>query len=410
MSKVLIIHAHTANRGDEAAVKAMVDEILMARPETQITIAINGRTFYPSMDTRVKQIGRFPKLHSILAKIEYPIFMKTSGKIFFTDAARNFIMALKEADLIIHAPGGPSIGDIYINAEKAYLDRLELILKLKKPYLFYAPSMGPFNNENRNAKRKKVLMGAQKVILRDPISYEYVKNFCPECRPQLALDSAFQHEIDVSLNERKLRDYKELYSFMEKHEKNIGITITDLRWHPKYGKTRVYEQIRKTFEGFLTYLDGCGYGIIFIPQLYGSGNDSDLMLEFSTTSNGFVIEANSDVYDTYFQQYVIGKLYAVVGMRYHSNIFSAKMGTPFVSISYEQKMKGFMEKMGLTKYCIPVETLSESKLKSNFNDMISTYEDYKNLLKNKHEEMLKQAYVSTEAVLTILEDEEEKIK
>ena len=132
------------------------------------------------------------------------------------------------------------------------------------------------------------------------------------------------------------------------------------------------------------------------------------MSEFSTGRNGFVMEANSDIYDTYFQQYVIGKLYAVVGMRYHSNIFSAKMGTPFVSISYEQKMKGFMEKMGLSQYCIPVESLTESELKSKFNDMISAYEEYKNLLENKHEEMLKQAYSSTEAVLKILEENDRR--
>lgn len=117
---------------------------------------------------------------------------------------------------------------------------------------------------------------------------------------------------------------------------------------------------------------------------------------------------HSDIYDTYFQQYVIGKLYAVVGMRYHSNIFSAKMGTPFVSISYEQKMKGFMEKMGLPQYCIPVESLTESELKSKFNDMISAYEEYKNLLENKHEAMLKQAYSSTEALLKILEENDRR--
>ena len=44
--------------------------------------------------------------------------------------------------------------------------------------------------------------------------------------------------------------------------------------------------------------------------------------------------------------------YAIIGMRYHSNIFSAKAGTPFISISYEQKMAGFMNKMNLEKYCI----------------------------------------------------------
>lgn len=405
---VFIIHAHTANRGDEAAVKAMVDEILRAKPDTKITIAINGDTFYPAMDKRVTQIGRFPKPHSVLARIEYPIFMKSSGKICCTSAAKKFEKALKEADLVIHAPGGPSIGDIYINAEKAYLDRLELAQKFKKKYMFYAPSMGPFNNHERNIRRRKILLGAEKVILRDPISFGFVKEFCPECHPVLALDSAFQHEIDTSLNESKLRGYTELYDFMNKHEKNIGITITDLKWHPKYGKTKMYEQIRKTFEEFIAFLDTNGYGIIFIPQLYGSGNDSDLMSEFSTGGNGFVMEANSDIYDTYFQQYVIGKLYAVVGMRYHSNIFSAKMGTPFVSISYEQKMKGFMKKMGLQKYCIPVEALTESELKSKFNDMISAYEEYKNLLENKHEEMLKQAYSSTEAVLKILEENDRR--
>lgn len=60
--------------------------------------------------------------------------------------------------------------------------------------------------------------------------------------------------------------------------------------------------------------------------------------------NYFVICSDDEKYDTYFQQYVIGCMYAVIGMRYHSNIFSAKMGTPFISISYEQKMQGFMKK------------------------------------------------------------------
>ena len=72
-----------------------------------------------------------------------------------------------------------------------------------------------------------------------------------------------------------------------------------------------------------------------------------------------MIDAFSEERDTYFQQYVIGKLYAVVGMRYHSNIFSAKMGIPFVSVSYEQKMKGFMQSIGLSEYCIDLNELSE---------------------------------------------------
>ena len=50
------------------------------------------------------------------------------------------------------------------------------------------------------------------------------------------------------------------------------------------------------------------------------------MNDYMLDSDTFMIDAFSEERDTYFQQYVIGKLYAVVGMRYHSNIFSAKMG------------------------------------------------------------------------------------
>ena len=401
--KIFIIHAHTANRGDEAAVKAMVDEILIARPETEITIAINGKTFYPSMNPKAKQIGRFPAVHSIAAKLEYPLFVKSCGKIRFTKAGKDFYSALKEADLVIHAPGGPSIGDIYHDAEDTYLDRLNIARTLGKKYMFYAPSMGPFNDETRNKKRKGILMGAQRVILRDPISFNLVKEFCPECHPQLALDSAFQHEVNTEQNAIKLKAYTSLSEFLGKHEKNIGITITDLMWHPKYGKTNISIKIKAEFQKFIDYLDSKGYGVVFIPQLYGSGNDSTLMEEFVTDKNGFVIESDDDRYDTYFQQYVIGRLTAVVGMRYHSNIFSAKMETPFVSISYEQKMAGFMESAGLTEYCITVQDLSNDILIEKFEYMMSHYREYKDALIAKHYEWKDKAYSSTHTVFDILD-------
>ena len=116
-----------------------------------------------------------------------------------------------------------------------------------------------------------------------------------------------------------------------------------------------------------------------------------------------MIEANASQYDAYFQQYVIGKLYAVVGMRYHSNIFSAKMGIPFVSISYEQKMKGFMEKMGLDNYCIPIENLSLKQLESTFEKVNVDYPAYEKRLKEMHPLMKADSHKTTEAVLDLLE-------
>lgn len=117
----------------------------------------------------------------------------------------------------------------------------------------------------------------------------------------------------------------------------------------------------------------------------------------------FMVAANVDTYDSYFQQFLIGKLYAVVGMRYHSNIFSAKMGTPFISISYEQKMKGFIKSVGLDEYCIDINNLEAKELEDRYNMLVDNYEEYKDRLKSLHCTMKEKSYETTAAVIEILE-------
>lgn len=401
--KILIIHSHTANRGDEAAVKAMVDELLLGMPDLEITISINGATPYPNMPPQVKQIGRFPKLRSRVAQFEFFAAKATNGNLVFTKEGKQFIKALKEADLVLHAPGGSSIGDIYLNAEMLYLWRLDLVRKLNKPYMFYAPSMGPFNIEKRNPFRKKILLGAKTIILRDPISVDYVKKFIPEKEIGHAFDSALQHDIDIAQNEAKFKKYMQLVDFIENHKKCIGITITDLKWHPKHKSSDIINSISPAFKQFISCKVSQGYGIVFIPQLYGTGNDTALMNEYMLSEHTFMVEAQSDEYDSYFQQYLIGRLYAVVGMRYHSNIFSAKMQTPFVSVSYEQKMKGFMESIGLTDYCIDLADLSFDLLNQKFDSLENNYDKYEKLLHEKHSDIKQNSHKSTDAVFEILE-------
>lgn len=399
---ILIMNCHTANRGDEAAVRALVDELITVYPDIHITLGMRGNTHYPNLPDCVTSINQL-----IVTKEDYKyrIAKYTKGSVAIGRTYNKFFDAVKKADLILHAPGGPSIGDTYYSAEPSYLRVYDLLIKMKKPYMFYAPSMGPFNNKERNTWRRKVLLNAKAVVLRDPISADFVKEFVPERQIYQTLDSAFQHDINMLENENKFSQFKELREFISKHEKCIGITITDLMWHPVWSKnTDVIDNIRKTFTDFIKEKTALGYGIVFIPQLYGSGNDYNLMDSYcKDKENCFVIPDNDDRYDTYFQQYVISKLYAVIGMRYHSNIFSAKMGTPFISVSYEQKMQGFMEKMNLEQYCIPLKNLSIDVLNSKFEILVNDYGEYHNQLISKHLDMKKEAYKTTEIIEEIID-------
>lgn len=119
--------------------------------------------------------------------------------------------------------------------------------------------MGPFNCASRNKLRKEVISGAERIILRDPISVKYVKDFLPGVEVEQALDSALQHDIDIDKNERKYNNYPELKNFIENHEKCIGITITDLKWHPVHKNEKIIEQIPTAFKAFITQKVKEGY-------------------------------------------------------------------------------------------------------------------------------------------------------
>jgi colanic acid/amylovoran biosynthesis protein len=403
--KIFVIHAHTSNRGDEAAVKAMIHEILASYSTAQIVISINGKDNFPNMPHNVEQIAHFPNVNSFIAKVFFIIAVFTGGRLVLGRQAMEFVKHLQEADLVIHAPGGPSIGDIYYDAEKLYLWRFSLIQNLGKPYVFYAPSMGPFESKKKNVKRRKALDGAARIMIRDPISLDYFKKFMPNKPVELAMDSALQHEIDREANEKKLKNYRELNGFLIGHEKCIGITITDLKWHPLYkDNPQIAHRIESVFRAFIGMCVENGYGIVFIPQLYGVLNDTELMNRFMFKNDCFMVDAATEAYDSDFQQYVISRLYAMIGMRYHSNIFSAKMGVPFISISYEQKMIGFMERMKLNDYCISLEQLTLELLKRKYEYLIGSYKQYKSTLGDMHEYMVKESYKSTQMVIDLLDE------
>jgi colanic acid/amylovoran biosynthesis protein len=401
--KIAVIHCHTANRGDEAAVHALIDELMYIYPQCEITLFLRGKTVYPNLPEVVQVVQQYVPIGK-KRYIEYQIMKATKGALTLTNEGREFRNLIAKSDLVLHAPGGPSIGDTYYNGEVQYLRIYDLLIAMEKPYMFYAPSMGPFDRNERNAWRKKILNNAQAIVLRDPISAEYVRNLLPNKKIYQTLDSAFQHDIDIVANKKKLDDYRELSDFISRHDKCIGITITDLRWHPLYMKNPII--IKKIQDSFMCYLEELvedGYGIIFIPQLYGNGNDYTLMRNYMLDNdNYFEMPDNEDKYDTYFQQYVISKIYAVIGMRYHSNIFSAKMSTPFISISYEQKMEGFMKKMNLYQYCIKLDELSVHSLREKFTLLCQNYDNYKNYLIEKHNEMKADAYKTTEILNEIL--------
>lgn len=407
---ILIFAANWFNRGDESAIRAMIDELKLAYPNSEFKIHFASKEpeimpydnmeilpgFYKARRRNVLKNALYKiSMHSF-SKINIMPRISTRSKFENRQVLKKFVDAVKWCDLAIYAPGGPCIGELYKNY--ALLDCIDIIRHFKKPYVFFAPSMGPFRRYKKRIAN--ALKHAEVVCFREAISAGYVKSLVPELDCHVTLDSAFQHPVDNVYYDRQFEAYVSLNKFLEKNDKVVGITITDLQWHSKYANESVKNTVTKSFKGFISFLNCNGYAIVFIPQLFGEHTDRDYMASFAI-GNCFVVD---DLHDCYFQQYLISKLYAVIGMRYHSNIFSAKMGTPFVSVAYEQKMAGFAEKVGLSEYCFSINDLSEERLIEYFNKLEQNYYEYKNKLMSIKKWCQDESYKTTKYVKEIIEN------
>ena len=267
--------------------------------------------------------------------------------------------------------------------------------------------MGPFSGMLRNLIRKFVLKRSSAIILREEISSKYLKEQLG-LDSYVTLDSAFQNDIpDEYIG--KYNNISEILNIIE-NEKVVGMTLTDLKWHPVYRNYNgLSEKIMHSLPDVIRYLISKGYVILLIPQLFGEQDDVSLLESFCELNKKKIFILPTDI-DSYAQQVIISKLFCVIGMRYHPNIFAAKGNVPSICIYYEHKAKGFMEKLGLTDLTINVEDISASKIIDKFTYLEENYNAIKEQLKKRTPQLKEESKKTTEIIIgklnwQIIEDE-----
>lgn len=389
--KILILHAHWGNRGDEAAIRAMIDSLRAQLPVEKMWIMVvspEPPEWFPYEDVDI--LKYYPKLwvwlHRPLYLLDFAdavITLLTWGRLSCSQRGRAFLRAVRDADVVIHAPGGPAIGDLYGTVELHHIYRLFVAKVLKrKPLFFYAPSMGPFSGKLRNALRRYVLRRADAIILREEISGGYLKSQLG-LEAEVTLDSAFQNEIPDQYLERYPLLSPTLKMLQE--EKTVGMVITDLQWYAAYrGSPEMAAKIEACAIDVSRYLLDRGYSILLIPQLFGPfvvTTSEFRLLERIRGLDKERIQLLSPDVDAFGQQVLISQLFCVISMRYHPIVFAAKGKTPFIAIYYEHKTKGFIHKTGLDDFSLDVQSLSAAEVIGCFVRLERDYDAVKERLR-----------------------------
>lgn len=381
--KVLIFNAFWNNHGDEAANCSIAERLIQDNHQVTICWRVHEGLIQKEniprgvhsillQDKKLNSRGRFAYL------VEHCIALLTAGKVILDTRIGIIYDELKKSDIVLYAPSG-ALGD---NLGKNYIFPILLLAhtkKMNKPYVIYAPSLGPYNKKIKAVMVRFLLNHSALLCVRDPYSKRFALKLGIKKEIHTTIDAAIMHHIDIKTCDSVLKKDSSLQEFLGRYSRIVGMTLTDFFWHRTYlnyeGKL---EEIENAVHELLNRYNKQNIGVIFIPQLFGELNDVKYLKKFNNT-NTFIL---NNKYSCDIQQYIYSLCDYSIGMRYHSNVFSAKMQTPFIALSYDFKMKGFMKKLGLSKYCIDVNEINKENL-LELSDLIEkNLETYKKYLEN----------------------------
>jgi coenzyme F420 hydrogenase subunit beta len=350
---IVIVNQHGENRGDESALRGMLYGLKKMIPSAYFTVQtispaadfqdIKDAEFIDTLLMLNKKKMKF--MYYTLAALLHRAGLRRLSKLFRRRTA--FIESLKAADIVISAPGGPYIGDLYQAWELTCAFPIFLSILLGKPTMIYGPSQGPFDNTKRNKWRKWLLSKVNVISVRERFSKIYLENLgITSSSIYVTADSCLQKPVDKTSG-KSIIDKENL----DKDKMLIG--MVPLYQVPTANLANVFDAKPLAVSTLRLLSEIFDANFVLIPQLYSAHKDLPSLITIAESSGiGRRIHVIPDTYNSDEQQSLIGELDICVSFRYHPYIFAVRQGKPTVCIAYEHKAFGFAEAMNLEEYCL----------------------------------------------------------
>jgi polysaccharide pyruvyl transferase WcaK-like protein/2-polyprenyl-3-methyl-5-hydroxy-6-metoxy-1,4-benzoquinol methylase len=252
-----------------------------------------------------------------------------------------FSMPFEEFDKIQAPVGLMGLGhNIFPNQEVYHMDTLEefVLLCKSKGYPFSVRRDGSWE------RLSKELGGeAMSHIQRIPDPGFFVPVDTGHFTPEYVNDGRKNIILQIALDA-----YSHRFGGEDVHEERIGQFTDDIR---RYASRLVTEFDSNIIFAIHTLADH-----VALVHLFSTTEQEPIRFNFRSTGLGHPLNAFA-FYNTY------AKADLVVGMRGHSVICSTGLGVPSIAISTHDKIKGFMEEVGISSDCLYPVT-------SDFEDLL----------------------------------------
>ena len=305
MSKIVISGYYGfANAGDEAMLNAIVKALRSTEKSVELTV-ISGNPEVTSAQHKVNSIHRF-----------------NFWEIF---------QSLRQCDLLLSG-GGSLLQDVTSKRSLLYyLFILALGIMLKRKVMLFGQGIGPIHGRFMRRLTKLICSHANLITVRDQDSlYELRRLGVPAERVQLTADSVL-----TLPPEGKAKGQQLLQQFGVPQDKML-IALSVRKWQED---DRYLLELAKAAD--ILAQKYAAY-IVLLPLQYPADVEACKRLQhfMDHKAASTVLETGCDT-----EQFLslMGNFDLLIGMRLHALIFAAVMELPFVAVSYDPKIDGFVK-------------------------------------------------------------------
>lgn len=315
------------------------------------------------------------------------------------------------SDVIIGIYGDALI-DVTVGSTILYSCSILLASLLRKPFVLYPQSIGPFKTKLTMFLAKFALNRATSITAREEITKSYLQDIGVN-KPPIYLSADMAFILQPASRERIEKIF--LKEGINKEDGLlIGMNISQLiNYRSKNSNVECdyIELMAEVADYLITNLNAT---IIFIPHSIYQKEIMDIERNieddviavneaFAKVKNKHKVAAITSNYTSEELKGIIGQCDLFIGARMHANIAATSMCVPTIAIAYSIKAPGIMNMVGLEKYVCDFRTVTFAELISKIEDMLSNREKIVEKMTPKIEDLKESVWLNVKLVKDLLD-------
>lgn len=383
MRHVLVVNQHGDNRGDEAALAAMLDGLeqrlapvrftvvhQFAEAASQVSLP-HDITWLPMRRPPLTMVRSLTALTLALVPLSRRWAHHWVSRWIADPVTRQILDTYASADLVVSAPGGPYIGDLYAGHEPVHWLYARLGRAFGKPTILYAPSAGPFRRRLQAPWRRWVFNGFDVVTVREDVSAVHIRSLMGDAfAVEVTADSALQQLVPA-----ELRDDDDglliVVSAIDLAYPDAADPAARRANHDAAVVAAVAAVVERA-QGPGT-LKGRAVRVVLVPQLHGRRSDAAYLQRLAGairqrmgasmgSGSGVAVDVLDGAVDATGQRALVASADLVIAGRYHPAVFAVGAGVPVVCIAYQHKATGVMAAAGASELVMQVDDVTPEAL------------------------------------------------